>query len=328
MAAHKGIGKERMFGVAKEAVRGTAETAATYYLPVLSMEVNEDDDRVVDEQADGVIEAATGETITSQWATHKITVPIDDKIFTLLMLNVLGSLSTGDNADSDASIKDHTLSVLQGSQHPALTFFLDDPLAAADYKYANGMIKDLEVKLEKRKYAVASFNAISKKGASATLTPAVTSNNLFLSKMATVKFAANLAGLAAASAVDIESLTLKFDPKVGEHEVLTGIADFLNGSFQPVSGSIELKWDAETYKTLSLAATPQAMRIDLLHTVTIGAAAKPEHVIDLARVIFKPVAVSGDLGGFVKQTLTFTGYYSRTDTSEVTLKSTNAVASY
>ena len=54
----KGIGKLLQIGIAKETVRGTAETAATYWLQTDDFNVQEKDERVTNDQTLGVIEAS------------------------------------------------------------------------------------------------------------------------------------------------------------------------------------------------------------------------------------------------------------------------------
>jgi hypothetical protein len=331
MAAQKGIGKLRQFGIAKEAVRGTAETAAQYWIPWSDFEINEKDKRVVDEQSHGLIEDAVGESIVGQWAEGKVSAPIGDKHFPLFLYALLGTLATTDNADSDAAVKDHTVTVAQSAQHQALSLFVDDPLAAADYKHALGTITGLELKFEKDKYLEYSINFKSKKGATATLTPAVTSaENRFLPQHLVFKLASAYSGLTAASAVSVKSLSLKINPNVEEDFVLGSLtpADFLNKQLE-IGGDVELLWNAETYKTIALAGTSQAMRIDLINAdVTIGTAAHPEIQINLAKVLFEEIAVSGGLNDFVKQTLKFKAFYSLSDSLMVNSVCTNVVASY
>jgi hypothetical protein len=170
----------------------------------------------------------------------------------------------------------------------------------------------------------------SKKGATATLTPSQNAENRFLPKHLVFKLASAYSGLTAASAVSVKSLSLKITKNLEPDWVLGSIspADFLNKAFS-IEGDVELLWDAETYKTLTLAGTSQAMRIDLINTdVTIGAAANPEVQINLAKVIFQEIAVSGGLNEFVKQTLKFKASYSTTDSLMISAKVVNVQASY
>lgn len=326
----KGIGRLIQAGIAKETTRGTAETAATYWLPWASLSVDDKFEDLVEEQAYGVIEDSIGQKRIKNWSEMKIGGVITDKSFPLVLLATLGALSTGDNADSDATIKDHTITVAQSAQHQALTLFVDDPLGGQDYKHALGVIQSLEIKYEVGKFIEYSADIKAKKGATATLTPAVTAENKFLPQHLVFKVAANLAGLTAASALSVKSLSLKIDKSIEEDiGQSTDPVDFLNKQFV-ITGQVEATWQNESdFKTAALASTVKALRIDLLNAdVTIGTAAKPEIKIDLAKVTFTELARKIDINGIVTQTVSFKAHYSSTDSKMITILATNAVASY
>lgn len=327
----KGIGKQLSFGIAKEAVRGTAEAGAAYWIPWDEVDLNEKDQRVNDEQSYGVIEDSVGQTIVKQWAEGNWKAPIGEKHFPLVLYSILGTLNTADNADTDPTIKDHTITVQQGSQHQALTLFIDDPLAAQDYKHALGVVSGLEVNYEKGKLLSYSASVKSKKGATATLTPSITSENHFTHKHFTFKLATNLAGLSGASAQNIRSLTLKIDQSIEDDDILGSLApaDFLNKQFS-IEGQVEAIWQNESdFKTNTLAGTAKAMRIDLKNTdIVIGSAANPQVQIDLAKVIFKEITRPVRVGDVVVQTVGFKAHYSVSDSKMVTILCVNNVASY
>lgn len=327
----KGVGRLISFGIAKEAVRGTAETNATYWIPWEELDLQERDTKIAREQSIGVIEDSEGMDIVKQWAEGSVKAPIGDKHFPLLLLACLGTLTTADNPDTDPSVKDHTITVQQGSQHQSLTLFVDDPLAAADYKHALGVIASLEIAYEQGRHISYTANFKAKKGTSATLTPATTSENRFLPQHLTFKLAANLAGLDAAAAMTIKSLTLRINPNIEDDDVLGSIApaDFLNKQFT-IEGTLEAIWQNESdFKAAALAGTAKAMRIDLKNTdVTIGAAANPEIKIDLAKVIFTEITKPVRVNDIVRQTLAFKAHYSTADSKMITIVATNTVASY
>lgn len=327
----KGIGRLLQAGVAKETVRGTSETAATYYIPFSEAEFAEKDERVVDEQSYGIIEHGVSESIVKQWADVSVKAPIGDKHFGLILLAALGTCTTGDNADSDASIKDHTFTVNQSAQHQALSMFLDDPLGGQDYKFALGSLATLELMYEQGKFLEYKASFMTKKGATATLTPSTTTENRFLPQHLTFKVASNLAGLAAASATVIKNLSLTIEKNLEADSVLGNIApaDFLNKQIA-ITGTIEAIWQNESdFKTAALAGTQKALRIDCVNTgVTIGSAANPRFKIDLAKVYFSELSVPVKINDVMTQSLKFTAYYSASDTSMVSALLTNAVASY
>lgn len=326
MPAQKGIGRLIQFGVAKETTRGTSEATAQYYIPVNELNTDEKDEKVVENQSLGVIEDSNNQLIVKQWAEHTVKAPLTDKTFGLFLLNLLGT-ETKTLKAGETVVYDHAFSVAQSAQHQALSLFVDDPLANQDYKYALGMCESLEIAYERGKIVEYTAKLRSKKGGTATLTPSVTAENVFLPQHCTVKFASTQAGLDAASAVSVKSIKLKIDQNLETDDVLGSLtpADFLNKQIS-IEGSVELLWNAETYKTLTVGATPQAMRIDLIHTTGIGTSSYPELKIDLYKVILKELTRAIALNDFVSQTFTFKAHYSASDSKMIVATLTNLLA--
>ncbi len=326
----KGIGRLFGVGIAKETSRGTPISSASFWIPFGEAAVEEKDEKVIDEQSFGVIEDSLGQTIAKQWSEVSIKAPIGDKHFPLLLLSALGALSTGANADASGNVKDHTITVAQSAQHQSLTVFLKDPLASADYKHALGVVENLEIEYQLGKFLEYSANLRAKKGASASLSTAYAAESRFLPQHLTFKLASTISGLGAASATNIRSLKLKISKNVEDDDVLGSVTpnDFLNKEFM-IEGELEALWNDETFKTLALAATPQAIRLDLKNTdITIGTAANPQIRIDLAKVIFKEITRPIKINDLVKQTLSFRAHYSTSDTKMITILATNLQTSY
>lgn len=327
----KGIGRLMQVGLAKETTRGTVESAATYWIPFSEAEINEKDEKALVDMSYGLIEESQGEEIVKQWAEGSLKGPVTDKSFGLILLATLGAVSTGDNADSDATVKDHTFTVAQSAQHQALSVFLDDPLGGQDYKHAMGVISSLELNYETGKFIEFTANFMAKKGESATNTPATTTEYRFLPQHLTFKLASNISGLGAASAISIKSLKLNIEKNVESDDVLGSVApaDFLNKQFT-ITGELEAIWQNESdFKTAALAGTAKAMRIDLVNSnQTIGNSANPRLKIDLAKVIFSEFANPIKINDVMIQTLSFKAHYSQSDTKLIEALMTNTVASY
>jgi len=248
-----------------------------------------------------------------------------------LLLSTLGALSTATNADGSGNVKDHTITVGQSAQHQSLTLFLKEPLSGQDYKHALGVVEELEIMYERGKYVEYSLKMKAKKGATASNSASVISDNRFLHQHVTFKLASTQSGLAGASATVIKSLKLKFSNNIEDDDVLGSLtpADFLNRKFS-IEGELEAIWQNESdFKTFTLAGTQKAMRIDLKNTdVTIGTAANPDILIDLNKVIFSELTHPYKINDVITQTLKFKALYNTTDSKMVTITATNLQASY
>ena len=322
----KFIGRLADIGIAKEASRGSAEASVDFYLPKVSLSIDDGIEQTVDESSIGVIEDSANASVIGKFAAGEVEGNLFDKSFGLWLLAALGSVSTSGPAET--TVYTHAFSVLQGAQHPSLTLFFDDP--NQDYKYALAMLETLELDVMLGQYARYKAAFRSKPGATATLSPSYSAENHFLPQHGSLKVATNLAGLGAASATDIRSIRLTISKNVEDDRKLGSVeaADILNKQLA-VEGTIELVFDSNTFKTEMLADTAKAMRIRLTNSdVTIGSTLNPQLTIDLAKVKFSKFERSFANDDIVTATVDFKGLYSLADTSMITAELKNEQASY
>lgn len=322
----KFIGRLADIGIAKESVRGTAESAASFWLPKMSMSVDDGVTQVVDESSVGVIEDSVDAQVVGKFATAEFEGKVGDKSIGLLLLGVFGTVTTTGGGETSTYL--HTFTVDQSAQHDSLTIFQDDP--NQDYKYALGVVDtfDLEVALEE--YCKVTVGLRSKVGETASLSPSYTAENSFLPQHATLAYAANVSGLASPTTVNVRSVSLSVAKNVEDDRRLGSLApaDILNKQLS-VEGSVEMVFDAETFKTQMLADTAQAIRITLENTdATIGSTLHPKLVITLAKVKWSEFTRSYGNDEIVVATASFKAHYSVGDAAMITAALTNAQASY
>lgn len=327
----KAIGRTVQVGIAKETSRGTAISAAEFYIPFASLSLDEKKGSVVDEEARGIIEDSVGSTIIKEWVEGSLKAPVGTKHIGLVLKAVFGGLSSAANADASGNVYDHTITVAQSAQHQSLTLFLDDPAGGQDYKHANGVATDFQLDYALGKFVEYTLGLKALKGATATLTPSATTETRFRPQDLTFKVAADLSGLGAASAIKVKSASIKVSKNIEDDDVLgaTSPADFLNKQLT-VEGTIEAIWQNESdFKTAFLAGTHKALRLDLVDTsTTIGTSANPQLRIDLAKVFFKELTRPIAINDVIKQTLSFKAHYSTGDSKMLTILLTNLTASY
>jgi hypothetical protein len=147
--------------------------------------------------------------------------------------------------------------------------------------------------------------------------------------MVTMKLASSLAGLGAASAINIRGFELSFDSSL--------FLDYKLGSTEPVDinnqtlkieGNIEAMFGSVTMKDIFRNGTLDALRLNVLSPVVLGSAAAPEITIDLAKVAFEEFEKSDSLAEMAMQTIKFSGLYSVADSSLGTITLTNTKANY
>ena len=322
----KFIGRLADIGIAKEGTRGTAESSAAFWLPKLTMSYDDGVEQVIDESSIGVIEDSPEASVVGKFAVGELEGNVFDRSFGLLLLSALGSVSTGSPAET--TVYTHTFSVAQNAQHPSLTVFLDD--GNQDYKYALAMLERLEMEFAVGQYAKYTAAFRSKVGETATLTPSYTAENRFLPQHITLQYAANVTGLASPSTINVRSVRLSIIKNIEDDRKLGSLdqVDILNKQFA-CEGSMELVFDAQTFKTQMLSDTAQAVRITLDNTdVTIGSTLTPRIQFTLAKAKFGAFTKSYENDSIVMATVNFKGLYSIGDTSMISVVLRNTQASY
>lgn len=313
-------------GIAKEGTRGTAESAADFWLPKMSLTLDDGIEQVVDESSVGVIEDATEAAVVGKFAEGEIEGNIYDDSIGLLLLAAFGTVSTG--SAQETTVYPHTFTVNQSAQHQALTLFLDDP--NQDYKFALGMLQSLELDISLGQFARFTAAFRSKVGETATLTPSYTSANHFLPQHGSVKIASNVAGLAAADAIDVRSVRLTINKNVEDDRKIGSVdqADILNKQFS-VEGAVELVFNDNTFKTEMLADTAKAMRIRLTNTdVTIGTTLNPQLTIDLSKIKITSFEKNYSNNDITVATANFKALYKTSESDMIEAELINETSSY
>jgi len=321
----KFTGAQVNIGAAKEAVRGTAEASATFYIPNTSLSVDDKIETVQDENTLGVIEDIQGISTVHKSAEGEFEGKIGDKSIGLFLYALLGAKAVSGPTDSAYT---HTFTVAQSAQHQSLTIFQDDP--NQDYKYANAMIKSFDLMCELGKFVTYKIGWLSKIGATATLTPSYAAENTFLPQHGTFKIASTAAGLGAASATVIRNIRLNVSKNLQEDNAIGNIGpvDILNTRLA-IEGELELVFNDETFKTQLIADTVQAMRIELNNSdVLIGSTSTPKLTIDLNAVKFSEFTRNYSNKDITTATVKFKAYYKLADTKMVTMTLINAQTSY
>lgn len=320
----KFIGRQVNVGLGKETVRGTA-VSPNYWIQKMDIQFDDSIDTLVNDSSVGRIEDAVGIDTVARYSKGSIEGRIDDTALGLALLATLGT-ETSQNAHSGETIVyDHIFNVNNSAQHQSLTVAVKE--GNADLKFALGMVETFDINTEIGKYCTFKLGLRANKNASASNTASyTTTEHFFLPQHANIYLAASLAGLDAASAVQIKKFSLGIKKNIEDDQVIGSLdaADRLNKQFE-VEGTFEAFYNDRTYiDTDMLASLVQALRIKLLDTDhTIGSAANPALVIDLAAVKITEVARNMKSNDIVSQSIKFKAYYSLSDAKLLTATLTN-----
>lgn len=320
-------GRKISVGIGKETVRGTA-VAASYWVKHLDLDFIDKNEKVLNESALGVLDKFSQVEIVKEWAEGKLEGKVTDKTFGLILASLFGQVPTSVQRAAEG-VYDHTYVQNQTNTGLSLTISRKDP--NADKRYALAVLNKLEIECVVGEFIKFSAEYVSKKGVTTANTTAYVAENEFVPKNAVAKFAANLAGIGAASAIPVKSFKLSMERSVepyfafGSNEP----AEIYNQEFE-VKGDMTLRYINTTYEDLWRNNTSQAVDLNIINTgVVIGSGASNPAVkftLPEANVIEWDVDQSKDK--IVEQTVGFQGLYNLAAAATLTAVLTNTQASY
>lgn len=314
-------------GIGKETTRGTKVAPAIWLKPT-SEDYNDQVDVVTTERSMGVIEDSDDQVVVKNYSSGTIAGEVFDKSFGYILLATLGKIvSAGKSGDS--GVYEHTVSVLQSSQHPSLT--VEIKRGDVEQKaYPLCVVENLKLSSAVNEYVVYEVGLKGKKGVAGNSTPSYIVENYFLAKNISVKLADNYAGLGSATPIDVKSLELNISKNIEDKDLLSedGPADFLNKQMV-IEGSIEMFFADIYARDYALNGTTKAMQIVMENSaVTIGTSSHPKIVIDLAKVKFDEALIKGANNDLATVEVSFKAFYSQTDSKSIEAVITNTQASY
>ncbi|MBI4150498.1 hypothetical protein HY492_00050 [Candidatus Woesearchaeota archaeon] len=232
---------------------------------------------------------------------------VRDRSFGLLLYAMLGSVSS---VNTDGAAWTHTFSLAASNQHASLSLVLVSPDETVFFRRC--MLQAITITYELGGYVTfeAEWMAHASED-SAVQSASFSVENKFVTRMASVRFAANIAGLGAASETSVKRARITISKNLVRDDILGTIEpeDILNQQFG-VEGELELNYENTTVKDFMTANTYRALRINAVDTnTTIGGSSNPTFRLDLPRVHFFDWEPQNALNEIRRQTVSFKGLY-------------------
>lgn len=324
----KFIGRTTVIGIATEVTRGTG-VAADYSIPVENIDFDDKVEYIDNVSGLGRIEEINDSAIIKKWSEGSY----DGKVF----VNSLGVELVSLFGSADASpttvasgVYQHDYTVTNTNTHSSASLSYEDALQ--DHRFARCMLNGWSLQVVTDDYIKRTASWMGMPSENVTHSPVAYSATEaeFIPKNVTLKMASALAGLGAASAINVTAINIDFAKNVEALYVVGSDEpeDILNKQFS-VSGSIEMFFEAETYRDYVFAGTKRAMRVTIENdAIDLGSGNHPTLELDFASVSFKDFVRGYDSNEFVTATISFNANYSLTDSAMVTAKLINGVSTY
>ncbi len=326
----KVLGEQIMLGVGPETTRGTP-VAPTIWIPGVSPATMGPRVEKVDvRETRNTRLGSQGAEIITRFGGGELEYYIRNKSFGYILRSHYGSMTSGTKA-GDVTVYQHTASILLNSiQHPSLTIALAIP-GSQHYQYALSIAKTININIERDLVkATTEFKSISQ-AEIANYTPTYGSDDYYFRHQdVTIKLATDLAGLTAAIAFKVKSLSFSSDNGAEENLNVGALApdDILAKNFE-IGGDFNVDFEDKTYHDLFYNNTYKAMRITILNNdVTIGSTSRPKIEIDLAKVSFSTYDNDRPIDDILKDTIGYKAHFSIADSKAITVLLENMKTNY
>lgn len=319
------IGREIEVGIATEATRGTAETAADRWVKKTSATIVERATHAVDESTYGKFEEGQGRRVTQKYIEGELAGIVHVDAIGYIFANLYGACVS---TLVSSGVYSHVFNMKQGNQHISLSIFAKDG-SVQQRVYSNCMVNTLQMSVAIEDYIRFSATFIGSAAAANSDTPTYSNEYDFIARDVVVKMAATSGGLAGATAIKVKALELNWDAGViRDHVVGTVNPDDNYNSQMVIEGTFTLNFDNTTYRDLYLGDTAQYMSITITGEANLAAALKGSITIVLNKVQLMDWNRDGDGSDLVTEPISFRAFYNAADQkqSQVTLQ--NLTTSY
>ena len=280
-------------------------------------------------KASGVM--SSGSEITSKRAEGDLEFNLRSNSIGWILQSLFGSSVPVAKSAPNAAVYDHTFSVLLNNpQHPSLTLALRQP-NVQDYEYPLALVNSLEIRTPVNDLVNATVGFIAKtenEHSAYTVSFSDTVDRYFRNSDVTIKFATNVAGLAAASAVGVKEFSLSINNNARPNTVISGVNDVI-ALLMEIGGSLKLDTTSKANHDIYTAGTYQAMSITFTRSdVTIGSSANPTLVFTLPKVSFEDWTPDRPLDDIVTEGIKFSAHYDSTAAYAIQAVLSNTITTY
>ena len=326
------LGEQIQIGVGKEVTAGTKVVPFGFIPTTSTPDIQESLEKVVLNNSTGTRSASRGERIIRRMYSGSIASYMSTRELPLYLLSLMGTLTTsgGGTAKTHAATVDVTDIIA-----PTLTFALArEGFDGTDYSYTGGVVSELtfDAPLDSIPTMSASIMAVTENKEGTKYTPAYTEtlNTPFEQETVELKMATNEAGLASATAKEINSASVTISngaagrPTLSQKNYKAILAGLMNATM-----SVEVDSNDDDYKDLFSDNTTQAISLKFTDdgSAEIESGVKPSVEIILPTAIITERTENRGMGDVTTESLSITGHQMGS-TALVKVNVINNIVSY
>lgn len=271
-----------------------------------------------------------GSVVVQRRASGDLEFNVKSETIGYILKSLLGSVSS---VVVSGSVKDHTFEVLSNNpQFPTLTLALSQP-SHQDYDYPGCLVRslNLNIPVDDLVNATVEFIALDEEESVASpYSPSFGSTDYYFRPQdVEVKIAANIAGLAAAEAINVKELSLNIQNNARPQQHIGSIIPTDNiANLIEITGNIVLDYADDTYHDYFKNGTSKAMQIKLTRSDVDLTGGYPTITIQLANITLESSSPDRPIDDIVRDSFGFTAHYDATNTEAINVVVRNTVADY
>lgn len=319
-------GRKVSIGIAMEGTRSTAE-AADFWIRHEEESFLDTAKNIFNESAIGVLNKNSGSEVVDTMGEGSFGGKITDRAFGFLLWGALGSYSVSTTA-GESVVYDHSFTESQENAAKTLSITRYDPNQARIF--AGAMVNSFEITAAAGDFARHSTAFVSQPSSTTSASPAFVTENEFVARHVTVKFADATDAFAVATAVNAKSVKLTMNKNSSAYFIVgQNNPDDIFAQSVEITGELVLRYEDQTYYSQRFNNTKKAMQIKLANTgITLGNSSNPTLTLTMPEVYLSEWKLDQGLDGIVEQTLSFNAVYSIASSSALSATLTNTVSSY
>lgn len=324
-------GEDINLGVARETVRGTPEAPTAWVPGRTPTGVRVQVEKTQIRETKGTSMNSQGSVINQKRAEGDLEFNVRNGSIGYFLLSLLGKVTSQAAGDG----YEHVFEVLTGNpQHPTLTLALSQAGSFQDYRYEKALVTSLELRtpVDDLVNATVNFIGVDEEGVSA-YTPAYDSADYFFRHYdITIKIAANVAGLGAASALKVKefTLTMNNNGRVNQNIGELNPGDVF-GLIHEIGGSMKLDYQDETHHDIFVNNTYKAMSITLVRTdieIDNSPLVNPKIEIILPKISYSAWSPDRPIDDIVSEDIEFMAHYDDDEAKGIEVTVYNEIANY
>lgn len=301
----KFIGRRVPVGIALESSRGVV-AVPTYVLGKTNYTLDDKANKAVSGEGVGSISAnGCVAVVTGKFSEGDIEFELGAKSLPAVLKAVVGGAIS---SSAQGTGYKHTLTLLEGNQHPTLSVTLDDP--NGDVVFAGAMVDSFELKVGLEDIVKATMGIKAKVSRDTSYSANPECDYKFVGRDLTFKVASDTSGLASATALSIKELSLTVN-KNSDYDWVLGTLepeDILNKQFL-IEGKLTLNYEDRTWRNYMLDGSYRALSIKLEQSRNQAGDQNPAFYIEFPKVHFSEWESQRGNDDIVGQTINFSALY-------------------